>query len=555
MLQGTFRHVVDPATAAAYRAAGWWGDETLADHVERHAAARPDVAAYVGDGARLTWSELHAGAADLAGRFVAAGVAPGDRLAVWLPDGPLLHLAYLAAEHAGATVVGIGSRVGRRELAHLLGRTGAEVLVSLADHLGQPTAEVVAALAADGLVLRHLVLADSPTEPAPTVDGVPIGPRPLRGAEARARRLGPDDLFLVNSTSGTTGLPKLVTHTQNRWRFFHQQAAANGALSGDDVVLAAVPAPFGFGIWTSHVTPMTLGATTVLLERFSPEAAFAAIEAERATVLCCVSTQFIMMLGSPELDRHDLSSLRVMFTGGEPVPYERALDFERRTGAAILQFYGSNETGLLSGTTLDDPPERRLRTAGRLIPEMRVRLLDGDADVTDLGRGQPACRGPATSPGYLDDPDADAELFTDDGWMRMGDICEVDADGWLSVVGRTSDFIIRGGKNISAPQVEADLATHPAIGHVAVVAMPDAVFGERVCAYAQLVPGAHLTLAELTEHLAAQGVSKELFPERLVVLDELPRSSGAKVAKGTLREDIARRLADEAARTEHVGGR
>ena len=181
--------------------------------------------------------------------------------------------------------------------------------------------------------------------------------------------------------------------------------------------------------------------------------------------------------------------MRVVFTGGEALPYRPAAEFEELTGAKILQFYGSNETGLLSATTLDDPQQRRLRTGGRIVPEMSVRLFDGDRDVTETGRGQPACRGPATSLGYLGGTDHD-KLFTRDGWMRMGDICEIDADGYLSVTGRTSDFILRGGKNISAAQVEDAVTTHPAIAVAAAVAMPDPVFGEKVCLYAELVDSA-----------------------------------------------------------------
>lgn len=563
----SFRGVADSTVAATYRTSGWWSDETVADVVADHAAATPLAPAYVTGADTLSWSDLDAGAAHLAACLVSVGVAVGDRVAVWLPDTPMLHLAFLAIEKAGATIVGIGARAGRRELHHIVQRTQASVLVTNQVHGGEPTAGTVTGLRAGGAELRHVVLTGTTDEgrPAVSVDGVPVSPVALGADDLAGRRTGPDDLFLINSTSGTTGLPKCVMHTQNRWRYFHQQAVANGALTGDDVFLAAVPAPFGFGLWTSHVTPLLLGAPTVLLDRFSAEAAFAAIERERVTVLCCVSTQFIMMLASDALPRHDLSSLRVMFTGGEAVPFERALDFERATGATILQFYGSNETGLLCGTTLDDPAERRLRTAGRVRPEMQVRLFGAGTDVTDTGRGQPACRGPATSIGYLDDDDANAQLFTDDGWMLMGDICEIDADGYLTVVGRTSDFIIRGGKNISAPQVEADVATHPAVAHVAAVAMPDPVFGERVCAYVELVSGRSLSLEQLSGHLAAAGVSKELFPERLIVLDELPRSSGAKVAKGDLRADIRRRVEAEsdipgtagggtaAAHDEHVG--
>jgi acyl-CoA synthetase len=277
------------------------------------------------------------------------------------------------------------------------------------------------------------------------------------------------------------------------------------------------------------------------MPRFDAADTCAAIERHRATVLCCVSTQLMMILADPALGDRDVTSLRVVFTGGEPLPYTQAAQFEERTGAKILQFYGSNETGMLSATTVGDPLHRRLRTAGRIVPEMQVRLFDGDRDVTETGRGQPACRGPALSLGYLGGTDHD-KLYTRDGWMRMGDICELDADGYLSLTGRTSDFIIRGGKNISAVQVEEVVATHPAVAVSAAVAMPDPVFGERVCLFVELKDGGELDLPTLVEHLLQQGVSKELLPERLELLDELPRSSGGKIAKGQLRDAIRTKL-------------
>ena len=186
---------------------------------------------------------------------------------------------------------------------------------------------------------------------------------------------------------------------------------------------------------------------------------------------------------------------------------------------------------------MDYDRRHRLGTAGRVIREMQVRLLDDDDhDITVPGHaGHPVCKGPATCFGYLDDDRANAELFTADGWMRIGDVCEIDPDGYLRVVGRTSDIIIRGGKNLSAPAIEAEVAEHPAIAMAAVVPMPDEVFGERVCLYAELRPGTTLDLDELVRFLDGRGVSREWFPERLIVLDALPRASGGKVAKGVLR--------------------
>jgi acyl-CoA synthetase len=499
---------------------------TLGAVVAARAAHTPDRLAYIGDEQRVTWRDHHRYANRVASQLIEAGTQPGDRVAVLVPDGPAVHGCYVGVERAGAVIVGIGPRAGRSEVEHLLRVTDASVLLA-------PPALSPDAVPAG---VRHLPVSD--LEPA--IPGAP--------ADAPVAVDGPavavDDLWLLNSTSGTTGLPKCVMHDQRRWFAFHEHAVAAAALSSSDVFLSALPAPFGFGVWTAHVTPTLLGVPCVVPSRFDAEACLDAIERERVTVLAAVSTQFIMLLNSSELGRHDLSSLRVLFTGGEMVPERRAAEFEDRTGCRVLQFYGSNETGALSRTTLSDSRVRRLRTAGQVIPEMQVRLLADDG--TDLtvtgGPGIAACRGALTCLGYYNDPEANAALYTDDGWMLTGDRCTVDAEGYLTVRGRASDFIIRGGKNISAAQVEDEVATHPDVILAAAVAMPDPVFGERVCLYAEVHPGSSLELDGVRKHLAARGVGKELWPEHLVVLDTLPRSSGGKVAKGALRDDIRRRM-------------
>jgi acyl-CoA synthetase len=518
---------------ARFRAAGWWSDSTLSDAVCRNAELSPNRPAFVDHlGVSLTWGEFDAAATNLAKQLAGVGVARGDRVAVWHGDSAAIHVLFLAIERCGAVVVGIGARAGAHEVAAIL--RGAQPKLLISDHEHRGVAKQAAAGVAAESPVSSLVVCHSAGALCLNVD---VEPKAL-GVDSG---LGPDDVFLINSTSGTTGLPKCVVHTQNRWYYFHQKAVTNGLLTSDDIFLPVIPTPFGFGIWTSHTTPIYLGATAVILERFTTKAACEAIAQHKVTVLCCVSTQLTMLMADAACRDHDLSTLRVVFAGGEALPYRPAVEFEQLTGAKILQFYGSNETGLLSGTTMDDSPQRRLRTGGRIVPEMAVRLFDGDQDVTGTGRGQPVCRGPATSLGYLGGTDHD-KLFTSDGWMRMGDICEIDADGYLSVTGRTSDFILRGGKNISAAQVEDAVMTHPAIALAAAVAMPDPVFGEKVCLYAELADSQAIDLSELVNHLLALGVSKELLPERLIVVDELPRSSGAKVAKGKLRQDIRVRM-------------
>ena len=477
---------------------------TLSELIAQHARSRPDAPAFLGAGA-LTWREYDSRADELAADLAQGYPERGTRVAVQIPDGPDVHVMYLAAERAGLVVVGIGPRAGSREVDHLMGAT----------------------------------------ESAARFTALPPAAR-CGGELDPARAFSAEELWFLNSTSGTTGLPKIVMHHQARWFAFHELAVQTGALTEDDVFMSVLPAPFGFGLWTGHFTPAILGSPCVLLDRFSPEATLAAIATHRVTVLAAVSTQFVMLLNSPAVEGHDLSSLRVLYTGGEMVPYERAAEFEDRTGARVLQFYGSNETGALSATRLDDNRDTRLRTAGHVLPQMAVRLFDPDtgADVTATGGpGIAACRGPVTSRGYYEDSAADAELFTADGWVRTGDLCTIDGSGVLTVAGRTSDFIIRGGKNISAAQVENEVLTHPAVALCAAVAMPDPVFGERVCLYAVSRPGITApTLDDVRAHLEARGVGKELWPEYLVVqTDDLPRASGGKVAKAVLRADAAAR--------------
>lgn len=552
----------EPGPAEEYRRRGWWGDVTISQRVRELAAERPDDPAYVDATGTLSWAGYDQWATGLADVIGGLGLAARSRVAVMLPDGPTVHVALVALERAGMVAVGIGARAGDREIAHLLRLTGARALLCHHDLRGRDADELRHTLRRDGVDLAHVIVVppvpvdSARSDEVEILDGDANALRWERASSASERSdveddrsIGPDELFLLNSTSGTTGMPKCVAHTQNRWFYFHQLAASTGQLASDEVVLGAVPAPFGFGLWTAHFTPTILGVPTIVMDRFDADTALDLVEQHRVTMLCAVSTQFIMMLNAQAEQPRDLTSLRTLFTGGEAVPYERAAEFEKATGARVLQFYGSNETGALSATTVEDDRDQRLRTAGRVLGDMDVRLFNPDtgAEVTEAGvPGVPACRGPATCLGYWGDDDANAQLFTEDGWMLMGDIVEIDPDGYLTVVGRTSDFIIRGGKNISAPAVEAEVGTLPGIAMVAAVAMADPVFGERVCVYVVARPGATVTLADIVAHLKARGVSSEWLPERLELVDDLPRSSGGKVAKGELRADLERRIAADA---------
>ncbi len=492
---------------------------TLSELVAAHARSRPAAIAFVdaSTGDQLTWHDYNV-RADVAAAVLAARHPQGARVAIHMPDGPDVHVAMLACERAGVIGVGIGPRAGASEVEHLVQRTGAVALIRTLAELAE-------------------------LEDAGDAAGEPLA------VPAPDRAIACDEPWFLNSTSGTTGLPKCVLHNQARWFAFHDLAVDAGNLSEHDVCMSLLPAPFGFGLWTGHFTPTILGAPCVLLSRFDAADAIRAIERHRVTVLAAVSTQFVMMLGSPAFADHDLTSLRVMFTGGEMVPPEHAARWERETGSFVLQFYGSNETGALSATTVRDSERVRRTTAGHVLESMHVRLLDPDtgADVTGGGGpGVAACKGPVNCLGYYDDPEGNADLYTADGWMRTGDLCTIDADRVLRVVGRTSDFVIRGGKNLSAAVIEQECATMPGVLLAAAVAKPDAVFGERVCVFCAVAPGVAFTLDSLRAHLEARGVGKELWPEFLVLVEgDLPRSSGGKVAKAELRRAPPHSTPDE----------
>lgn len=527
---------------------------SLAARVRSLARTQPDAPAWLVDDRVLTWSGYDAAADRLARALLALELPRGARVAVWLPDGPAFHVAFQATERAGLVCLGLGARCGERELTHLLGLADARVLVSAAQVGGVDARGMVETLRRAGVAIdAHLLVdGDGGVEEPLTLDDREA---PLAAASALdGRGLAPDEDCLFNTTSGTTGLPKIVIHDQSRWFHFHRFAADVDRFRDDDVFMSVLPPPFGFGLWTQHFTPTLLGVPTVLLRRFDASEATAALRRHGVTVLAAVSTQFILMLESGGLDAPEGLRLRSLFTGGEAVPERRARAFEERTGASVLQFYGSNETGAVSATRPDDPPHKRLTTAGRPIPEMQLRLFDAAGnDVTASGRGQPAVKGPVVSRGYHGAPEATAELIRPDGWVMLGDLVELDGDGYLRVIGRTDDIIIRGGKNLSAAAIEEAVAAHPDVALAAAIGIPDAVFGERAAAYVELRPGTALTLDDLKSFLDDARVARELWPERLVVFDALPQSVGGKVAKSALREDARARFgqgldADAAAR-------
>lgn len=517
-----------------------WSRTSFSDCVRKHARTRPMALAFDDGFLSLNWSELDELSDRYARLFLNLGLKRGERVGIRFPDGPVVHALYLATERAGLIAVGISARAGMKELEHLLTHTGASAFVSSFDDGGSRLTDIDRRIRNATSTVQHHISLDPNTGDIPWVDG--SFPKWLPEIELISLpndlALEPTDIFMINSTSGTTGLPKCVMHNQARWFFWVEELLKSAPISADDVMLSLVPAPYGFGIWSAHAVPIVLGIPVIMLRKYDSDSAIQLIENHQVTVMAAVTTQFIKMLHSQAMNAVDVSSLKFLYTGGEAIPSGRAREFETRTGAKILNFYGSNESGMLSYTTTNDTNSQRLKTAGQIVPSMNVQLLDPNNEEVIGEPGRSASAGPASSYGYYADAEANEELLTKDGQLLTGDLCTIDDDGYLRVVGRTSSFIIRGGKNISEVAVEEAVAAHPAVAHVAAIGVPDPVYGERVRAVVELHPGYDLHLEELKTFLEAQEVSKELWPEQLQVVEELPLSSGGKVAKAELRKNV-----------------
>jgi non-ribosomal peptide synthetase component E (peptide arylation enzyme) len=290
------------------------------------------------------------------------------------------------------------------------------------------------------------------------------------------------------------------------------------------------------------LAPLLHGASSVLVEHWSAPLALELLQREAATLATAVPTQLIKMLQDPALAEHDYTSLRVFNNAGAPLAPQAAMEVERVFGCTIQTVYGASDGGVPVMTRVSDPPEKRFTTVGRTLPATELRIAAPDMAALPPGEvGEVLWRNPTKTFGYLNDAERTDSMFWDDGFYRSGDLGVVDEDGYLRIVGRAKDVIIRGGQNLSPREIEEVIATEPNVSEVAVVGIPDPVYGERACACVVLRAGGSLSLDGLSRFLAAHDLVKYKWPERLELFTELPKSAGAKVSKVELRAAVLAR--------------
>ena len=476
------------AVGERYRTADAPWDQPTLDALLHTAAHRmPHHVAVVDGDRRWTTTDVDTRAAALAGALRDRGVGAGDAVAWQLPNCAEAIVAMHACWRLGAIAVPIHHGFTPREVERLLAATTPSVVLDL---------DAISAGSLGGTVID-----------VPFDDG--------------------DALGTVLFTSGSSGTPKGVLHTQHSLAYKARTMAAVHGLTSDDVVLMPAPLAHVSGMLNGVTLPGVVPFTTVIMQRWDPEHALDLIERERVTFMIGPPTFCIALLQAPGFRPDRVRSLRLVSSGGAGVTEAFVESASRRLDCVVKRTYGSTETPTVATSTPLDPSTAAARHDGRAIGAVELRVSD---------RGELEVRGPEMFCGYLD-PAANDAAFTDDGFYRTGDLATLDHDGWLTIVGRIADVIIRGGENIAAAEVEAALEAHPDVAAAVAVGYPDELLGERVCAFVVRDPRATATLDVewCRSWFSERGVAKYKTPERVEVLDAFPVLASGKPDRGALR--------------------
>ncbi|WP_347136882.1 AMP-binding protein [Parahaliea mediterranea] len=535
-------------------------EETIGVCLERIARRYPDQLALVvrHQGVRWSYREYLREVDRLATGLLALGVEPGDRVGIWAPNCVEWCLTQFATARIGAIMVCINPAYRVHELEYALNKVQCRALVTAERFKSSEYLEMLYKLApemrdadagsrVDCARLPHLeVVVRMGAEPSPGMfnfDGVCAmgGEDHYRELEAIAGRLSPDDPINIQFTSGTTGNPKGATLS-------HRNILNNGKVVGDGMLLTSadrlcIPVPLYhcFGMVMSNLACVTHGSAAVFpAEAFEPEATLAAVEAEACTALHGVPTMFIAELDCPNFGRYDLSSLRTGIMAGAPCPVEVMKQVIGRMHMSdILIAYGQTETSPVNHmTAVDDPLDKRVNTVGRAGPHLEVKLVGEDGAVVPRGeRGEICTRGYSVMRYYWDDDARTRETIDAEGWLHSGDLGVMDDDGYVDIVGRIKDMIIRGGENIYPREIEEFLYTLPQVQDAQVFGIPDEKYGEQVCAWIHLKEGESLTEEEVLAHCRDR-IAHFKVPAVLRFVDEFPMTVTGKIQKFRMREQM-----------------
>ncbi|EFE3480473.1 TPA: medium-chain fatty-acid--CoA ligase [Escherichia coli] len=530
---------------AAYRQQGLWGDASLADYWQQTARAMPDKIAVVDNhGASYTYSALDHAASCLANWMLAKGIESGDRIAFQLPGWCEFTVIYLACLKIGAVSVPLLPSWREAELVWVLNKCQAKMLFAPTLFKQTRPVDLILPLQNQLPQLQQIVGVD---KLAPATSSLSLSQIIADNTSlTTAITTHGDELAAVLFTSGTEGLPKGVMLTHNNILASERAYCARLNLTWQDVFM--MPAPLGHATGFLHgvTAPFLIGARSVLLDIFTPDACLALLEQQRCTCMLGATPFVYDLLNVLEKQPADLSALRFFLCGGTTIPKKVARECQQR-GIKLLSVYGSTESSPHAVVNLDDPLSRFMHTDGYAAAGVEIKVVDDARKTLPPGcEGEEASRGPNVFMGYFDEPELTARALDEEGWYYSGDLCRMDEAGYIKITGRKKDIIVRGGENISSREVEDILLQHPKIHDACVVAMSDERLGERSCAYVVLkAPHHSLSLEEVVAFFSRKRVAKYKYPEHIVVIEKLPRTTSGKIQKFLLRKDIMRRLTQD----------
>lgn len=530
-------------------------DRTVQQHADREALVVPFQSV------RWTWREFGAKVDAVAAGLLSLGLAPCDRVGIWSPNNAEWAVVQFATAKAGLVLVNINPAYRSAELSYALNKVGCKALIMAPSLKSSNYLEILASIAPElaGSVPGELASAALPALRWVIRLGEDVTPGMLNFSALAERaepahhaqlaqlafQLSPHDPINIQFTSGTTGHPKGATLT-------HRNIVNNGFFVGEAIRLTpqdrlCVPVPLYhcFGMVMANLGCVTHGATLVYpAEVFSPQSVLEAVAAERCTALYGVPTMFIALLDHPAFASFDLGSLRTGIMAGSPCPIEvmrRVISHMHMAEVTIA--YGMTETSPVSTqSAVDDPIERRVTTVGRVQPHLEVKILDGEGRVVPCGTAGELCtRGYSVMNGYWDDLEKTAEAVDAEGWMHTGDLATMDEEGYVQIVGRLKDMVIRGGENVYPREVEEHLFRHPKVQDAQVVGVPDSKYGEELCAWIRVKAGQTLTEDEVRAHCRA-GISHYKVPRYVLFVDDYPMTITGKVQKFIMRKEAARLL-------------
>ena len=538
-----------PEFAARYRAKGYWEDHSMAHFFDEIVARYADRIAFVAGNERITYRQLSQNVERLALHLLKLGVKPLDRFVMQLPNGLEFVYCYFALQKVGAIPVMAMSTHRYSEINQFVGlsqavgyiipeRIGDFGFADLAQRMQQEHASlrwifVSGSTPADGFIsLKELLESES-------------GLSPQRLKEVAIDATAP---AVFQLSGGTTGIPKLIPRTHNDYIYNTKAAVQINDIRPDDALLVVLPMAHNFPLACPGMQGFMLqGARTIIADSTRPADVLPLVEREHITHIELVPAVLIRWINDAQIKAYDLSSVRVINTGGQKLQSEvKQKTEELLPNCKVQEVFGMAE-GLLCYVRLDDPYEVRMETVGRPVCEDdEIKLVDENENEVAAGEiGELLVRGPYTLRGYFRVPEYNARAFTPDGFYRSGDLMRLHATGNYIVEGRKKDLINRGGEKISAEEIENLILSHAAVLNVACVPMPDPVLGERTCAFVIPQPGATLTLSELNSFLLDKGIAKFKLPERLELVEDFPLSKFGKVSKHVLAQQIADKLAEE----------